>query len=429
MTPATNNSVRISIIGAALSANKGAAAMVETVVARAPEVVGTCQFFLLTTHPDRDRDKVDATSGVEVAGLEPLRLALVEFPVALVAWLLRKCRLPAGWVRTRAGRRIVQSDVVVDVAGISFADGRGIPITVYNAMMTGLPLLLGVPTIKLAQAMGPFATQPNRLLARWILPRLAAVCARGARTRAHVDELGLSNVVDVADLAFGLHENTTVPARVDGAFAAMSTRPVVVMPSAVVRRLVRESKLVARNEIAGADAYVSAMVDLISRLRGVTGRSVVIAPHSYLAGAPEGRMNDGPVCREIAGHLGADAGVVLIDEDLSAAQLRGVISRAEVLITSRFHAMISGLATCTPTVVVGWSHKYREVLDDFGMAEMGLDSSALADPEEIINKVVGVIGQREQLSRQIEAALPAVQERSALNFVTLARVLAESRRP
>lgn len=428
MTRAPDSPVRISIIGAALSANKGAAAMVETVVARAPEVVGNCQFSLLTTHPDRDRSKIEAHSAVEVVGLEPLRLALVEFPVALLAWVLRMCRLPTRWVRTRAGRRILQSDVVVDVAGISFADGRGIPITVYNAMMTGLPLLLGIPTIKLAQAMGPFATQPNRLLARWILPQLAAVCARGARTRAHVDELGLTNVVDVADLAFGLQENTSVPSAVDGALAAMSSRPVVVMPSAVVRRLVRDSGLAVTKEIAGADVYVSAMVDLISRLRVATGRSVVIAPHSYLAGASEGRMNDGPVCREIAEHLRADAGVVLIDEDLTAAQLRGVIARAEVLVTSRFHAMISGLATCTPTVVVGWSHKYREVLDDFEMTEMGLDSSALSHPEDIVDKVVGVIGQREQLSRRIEAALPAVQARSHLNFVTLARVLAESSR-
>jgi polysaccharide pyruvyl transferase WcaK-like protein len=85
--------------------------------------------------------------------------------------------------------------------------------------------------------------------------------------------------------------------------------------------------------------------------------------------------------------------------------------------------MISGLATCTPTVVVGWSHKYREVLDDFGLVEFGMDSTELESPQNIVNKVLDARGRKEEIARQIAARLPDVQERSRRNFAAIASVV------
>jgi colanic acid/amylovoran biosynthesis protein len=399
-------------VGAALSANKGAAAMLETVIAKLPSTMGECSFDILTTYPDADAPKVPVGHHARVVGLQPLRLALVEIPVATLALLARTARLPLGWVRSRACRSILDSSVVVDVAGISFVDGRGIPITIYNTLMTGLPLLLGVPTVKAAQALGPFRTQPNRFLARLILPRLASVCARGARTREHLDTLHLTNVTNVADLAFSLDESENLPDSVMASLAPLRDKFVVVMPSSVVRGLF---------ESTGAD-YVSAVATLIRKIRSTTGLAVVIAPHSYRVGHPEGRMNDGPVCQQVTVALSDDDMVIGIDEDLSAGELRHLIGLGQVLVTSRFHAMISGLSTCTPTVVVGWSHKYREVLDDFGLAEFGMDSAALSTPDEIVDQVQRCISNASVIEMQIRQALPAVKERSALNFSIIAGV-------
>ncbi|MEY4252461.1 MAG: hypothetical protein RL691_1342, partial [Actinomycetota bacterium] len=222
------------IVGAALSANKGAAAMAESVVEHLHEYVGPAQFTLLTTYPKDDVSKTRDMQDVNVLGLEPLRLACVEFPLALLAAISRVLHIPRGWIRSRGCRAILDSDCVIDVAGISFVDGRGIPITVYNALMTAVPLLLGTPTVKAAQAMGPFRTQPNRVLAKLILPHLAAVCARGAGTREHLDELRLKNVHDVADLAFTLPTANALPASIEERIAHCRNQYVLVMPSSVV---------------------------------------------------------------------------------------------------------------------------------------------------------------------------------------------------
>jgi polysaccharide pyruvyl transferase WcaK-like protein len=402
--------VRIAIIGAALSANKGAAAMVESVMARLPTEMGACHFDVLTTYPEADASRVPEGVDAAVVGLQPLRLALVEFPIACLAFVMRKIRLPLFWVRTRGCRTMLDSTVVVDVAGISFADGRGFAIVVYNALMTGVPLLLGVPVVKAAQALGPFQTTPNKWLAPLVLRRVTTVCARGARTRDHLDSLGGVNAVDVADLAFSLDEAAGLSDAVSSVIGSIDANFIVVMPSAVVRGIF---------ESTGGD-YVAAMASLITEIRSKTGRSVVIAPHSYRAGLPEGRMNDGPVCREVANACAAESQVLGLDFDLTAGELRHLVALSSVLVTSRFHAMISGLATSTPTVVVGWSHKYREVLDDFGLSSLGLDSSALNQPSEIADIVGRVLSTRDELSQQISAALPAVKVRSLRNFSAIA---------
>jgi polysaccharide pyruvyl transferase WcaK-like protein len=305
---------------------------------------------------------------------------------------------------------MLDSAVVVDVAGISFADGRGFAIVVYNALMTGVPLLLGVPVVKAAQALGPFQTTPNKWLAPLVLRRVKTVCARGARTREHLDSLGGVNAVDVADLAFSLDEAAGLAGAVSTALGSIDSNFIVVMPSAVVKGIYES-----------ADGnYVSAMASLVSEIRSKTGRSVVIAPHSYRAGLPEGRMNDGPVCREVAEACAGDSQVLGLDFDLTAGELRHLVALGSVLVTSRFHAMISGLATSTPTVVVGWSHKYREVLDDFGLSSLGLDSMALNNPSEIADVVARVLSTRDELSQQITDALPAVKVRSLRNFSAIA---------
>ena len=405
--------VRIAIIGAALSANKGAAAMVESVMARLPSEMGECHFDVLTTYPEADESRVPEGVDAAVVGLQPLRLALVEFPIACLALVARTLRLPLFWVRSRGCRTMLDSAVVVDVAGISFADGRGFAIVVYNALMTGVPLLLGVPVVKAAQALGPFQSMPNKWLAPLVLRRVKTVCARGARTREHLDSLGGVNAVDVADLAFSLDEAAGLPIEVSSALGSIDSNFIVVMPSAVVRGIF---------EAKGGD-YVTAMASLVSEIRNKTGRSVVIAPHSYRAGLPEGRMNDGPVCREVASACAGDIQVLGLDADLTAGELRHLVALSSVLVTSRFHAMISGLATSTPTVVVGWSHKYKEVLDDFGLSSLGLDSSALNNPSEIADVVARVLSTRDELSQQISAGLPAVKIRSLRNFSAIAEAV------
>jgi colanic acid/amylovoran biosynthesis protein len=383
---------RIATLGAALSANRGAASMLQAVIDNVPDA----RFSVLTTFPADDRDEPHDDRATIVSA-EPLELALLLWPLGLLIALLRVCRLPWRWLCVRpALRHLRDADLVVDVAGISFADGRGIPIVVYNALMTSLPLLLGRPTVKLSQAMGPFRSPINRTLARLVLPRLDAVCARGTGTEAHCAELGLTNVVPAADLAFTM---ASPPAR------AFAPPTVGFAPSGVVHGYC---------EKAGID-YPALLAGVIDRLVAERDVDVVVFPHSSRRRVTGGRMDDRPVCRLVFERTRPTDRVTLVDEPLDHHELRALIAGCELLVTSRFHAMISALATTTPVLVVGWSHKYREVLDELGLEGCEVDWRA-ADSDVVFDRTTDLLARRDQVRATIAAALPAVQARSARNY-------------
>lgn len=389
---------RIATLGAAFSANRGAASMLQALVDNLPDRLGDCRFSVLTTYPADDRaERVDER--VEIVSARPVELAALLWPLALLAGALRVVRLPWRWLCIPAGlRHLRDADVVVDVAGISFVDGRGAPIVIYNALMTSLPLLLGRPTVKASQAMGPFGSRLNRTLARLVLPRLRAVCARGAGTEAHLADLNLDNVQPAADLAFTM--------RMPADAVVRNERPTVgLAPSAVVKGYCDD---------AGID-YVALVGSLADRLLD-DGLDVLVLPHSSRPRVTGGRMDDRPVTRAV--HASSPR-TRLIDDPLGPVELRGLIAGLDLLVTSRFHAMISALATTTPVLVVGWSHKYAEVLDEFGLDGCVFDWRD-ADADALAMRAKDLLARGDEIRSTIAAALPAVTARSARNYEVIA---------
>jgi colanic acid/amylovoran biosynthesis protein len=410
---AATRPVRVATIGAALSANKCAAAMLRTVVEVLPEHLGPCRFAVLSTYPDADGPRADQAS-TRVVPLRPVELVFPVLPLLLLGWLVRRLGGSDRAVAWHpAVRALTTADVVVDLAGVSFVDGRGMPILGYNVLMTGAGLLSGTPVVKCAQALGPFRGRLNRLAARLVLPRVATVVARGERTRTHLDDLGLSNVDEAADLAFLLPvgEDDRTAARAALRAVGVEGHYVTVVPSAVV-----EGYAAAR----GLD-YPQLLARSCERLAADTGGPVVVLAHSARPGAPASRMNDLPLVRAIGDHA-RDPRVVALAEDLEPAVLRSIIGAGEVCVTSRFHAMVAALAETVPVLVVGWSHKYGEVLHDVGLDGWALTYDELT-PETLDARLGALLAEREAIIRTLRTNLPRVIDRARRNLTAIGRVV------
>lgn len=277
-------------LGAAFSANKGAASMLQALIDRLPQLVGPCEITVLTTYPRDDR-AAKPNQDVRVVSLTPRELVFPVIPLAVLVWFSRLLGLSGSpFLRTRSLKAIGEADVVADLAGISFSDGRGLPILAYNILMTGLPLLLGKPTVKCSQAIGPFEDTSTRWAARWILPRLEAVVARGSQTRVYLDSLDLDNVHSGDDLAFLMRVDDSAEKIAAQALDPVGDRRFVcVAPSAVVDEYCKQ---------IGVD-YEGLMGDFCDWLAQERGLGVALIAHSFRDTGRQSRMNDMPLCERL----------------------------------------------------------------------------------------------------------------------------------
>ncbi len=348
----------VSIIGATLSGNKGAAAMLQSVLENLPPLVEQVHFDVLSVYPEQD-ELLNDDERVQIVPAKPLAL-LLAVPLAMVWVVLRWLRLPPRLLRrVPLLLALERSDLLIDLSGISFSDGRVVEL-VYNVVCILPALLLGKKIMKYSQAMGPFETTLNRWAARTLLPRMSVNVARGQRTLAHLQALGLENVALCADAAFLIHERQ----------APQTGAALLALKRSDGRQIVgisASSVVHAYCERRDVD-YPAILADFANRVIE-EGYSVWLIAHAVRKSRQGGRTDDTHTCQAVYDALRDKQHCRLIVEDHAPETLRAIIGECDFFVASRFHAMVSSLARGVPTIVTGWSHKYVEVLEMFELEE------------------------------------------------------------
>jgi polysaccharide pyruvyl transferase WcaK-like protein len=397
---------RICILGVTVSGNKGGEAMLYSIMHNMERLAGPCVYDLISVYPAQDRRRRLPANLRIVAGKALTMLGFV-LPVTLVAWPLRRLAI----VRRCVGglpvfRSIRRADVVIDCSGIAFMDGRGAALLLYNLSLCLPAVLLGRPIIKVAQALGPFERSLNRCCARLALRRMDRVIARGATTGEHLRQLGLTNYEVCADTAFVMPVGAAATAEaVDILRAAASGRDLVgLSPSTVVDDACRGRGV----DYAGILARFAE--DLVEQ-----GYGVVLIPHSIRPLATTRKNNDILVCRAVIERMKSDRHVLLVDRDLDAGALRALIGRMRFCVVSRFHAMVSALAVKTPLLLIGWSHKYREVMRMFDLEDLAMGYEELS-PAALADRFARLVAAEAAVRAKLEDRLPAAEAGAMRNF-------------
>ena len=195
--------ITVGIVGGSISGNKGAEAMLTTSIRLIQKRIPDARFVVFSPYPKLDLPRAGNYRNVEVADGGPAALVLKHFPLSVLDSLLRP--IGVGVRRWSKPVRLLQEcDILLDVAGISFSDGREVYLP-FNVLTIWPAMRLKVPVVKFSQACGPFRHRLNRWLARRILPRCQKIFARGAQTAEHLRQIGVEALV-TPDLAFGLNE-------------------------------------------------------------------------------------------------------------------------------------------------------------------------------------------------------------------------------
>lgn len=401
-----------AVIGGTLWGNRGAEAMVVTTIGRVRDRDPDARFIVMSYMAERDRELV-TDPAVAVLDAGPKVSVLVHLPFAMLCWLLSLLRIR--WpdvLLPRSVRLLRGCRALFDVSGISFHDGR-LAVVAYNVVCLWPAMLLRVPVIRLSQAMGPFEQALNRVPARQMLRRATYTFARGRRTAEYLRDLDSSaeRWSVSADVAFAYRDGDSLTRENEELVEQVATHLAQVRDRGQQIVALVPSSLVLKKMQARDEDYLAILRSVINHLHE-RHRHVVLVPNATRAGVDTMRNNDVAVIERLRASIESDAegidheGLTYVDFDLNTAGIRALIADCELVITSRFHAMVASLSLGVPTLVMGWSHKYEEVLEMFGCEADAID---FTEADGALHAMIDrLIDDNADVRRRIAAALPDV---------------------
>lgn len=235
----------------------------------------------------------------------------------------------------------------------------------------------------LPQAFGPFKTILARERIEIVLEYADLVYAR--------DQSSYSYLIDIC----GNHENIRVAPDFTCLYSPdISHRLYTDVHDAIA--IIPNNKMVTHTNSETAAKYKNFLIDFCKWVNQKNER-LVILNH-------EGN-EDFDLIQEIMPNLGFEC---ICLNGLDAKEIKGVIGELKLLVSSRFHGLVSGLNQGVPSFCTGWSHKYSELLKDYSLPHNCIDvksyESAFAKFESVLkfeNKYVpqeDIIQKNKQLS-------------------------------
>lgn len=417
--------ITVAITEASYSGNKGAAAMLQSSIRQLHDVYGErLNVNLMSVYPADDRKQVPFDF-VKVVPAKPEKVLAIAFPCAIAYWLFRwlppvkKILLKQPILKAYS-----KTDLALSEAGVAFVDSRGFVMNMYAFVCSAIPMLMGVPVVRYSQALGTFKNGMNRFLAKRILPKCRKIIARGEITRENLEGIGVTeNVTVCADGAFTMADDPAMAEKVGKLWEEdpfFRGDMVGLSVSNVVNNKCAEK---------GLD-YPKVIAEFIGELNKA-GYHVLIIANAARLNSEKTRNNDLMLGDKIYAACGDHDAVRWYHEEMTAEELREHIGRCRFLVASRFHSMIAGLERRVPVMLVGWSHKYKEVLDMFGLGEYAADFSALSR-ETLMSGFEKLKADEGLIREKLEAHIGEVKESSLKNIriacEELDRTVAEGKR-
>lgn len=408
-----NSTLRVAVSGVSRTGNLGGIAMLLTVLQELKRRIPSIAINLLSINPALD-NAAPPIPGIRIIPAHWSKLVAIYLPLALLAPFARRL-----WSADRILRRIPyfkalhESQILVDISGIAFVDGRGPALTCYNLACFVPALMLNRPVCKLSQTIGPLRHRVNRAIAAWALNKCDVVVARGSRS-AEALSSATRHRTSLPDITFCLEVTSEAKSYADRflAEAGIITPAAFISPSRVL-------------EIEGARHGINVseiFSGVISSLQD-EGVPVVLLAHSRADGIS--KNDDVATCGTILTLLGARANRLVFVTPPGPIEARALIARADIFVGCRYHALVSAYASAIPSLAVSWNHKYRDLAEMFGCAEQLITAESLS-LLQMRAKIEQLRKDRAEIRNRILARLPQVREGATRNFELVTQVISLS---
>lgn len=284
---------------------------------------------------------------------------------------------------------VKNADYFIDGSGLFFSDKWNYSEnTVWHLeKMLQRQYRNGTKIVYLPQGFGPLEHRNTKRLIQSLNRYASVIMPRESVSFNYLKESGLIDMKKV-------HKFTDFTSLVEGKFPEGYERlkdGICIIPN---MRMVDKGA-------TNIDNYFDIITTVYSEAKKVNKPIYILNHEGYL---------DEKLSYQLRDHLGGNVEVVT---RLNALQVKGLISSAYLVITSRFHGLASALNSAVPCLATSWSHKYEELYKDYGMSDCLLP---LDNNEAVAEMVASILVRdnnveiRRHLGRQKEHIQEATRE-------------------
>lgn len=237
-----------------------------------------------------------------------------------------------------------------DYGGDGFSDIYGDRDFLNRMNQTFLLWKSNVPLIMLPQTIGPFEKKENYDMAVKIMRYAKEIYVRDGKFVKELERLGLKYTQTKDISSFMQPEPWDI---------RIAMNPIGL----------NVSGLAYCNTFHGLEGQFDVYPELIERIIDyfrTKGCTVYLIPHSYTYNAPDDN-DDMLACRQTYQRLADKSNVVLVDKDMTAPQVKYIISKMTFFIGARMHANFAAIYTGVPVFGTAYSYKFEGAFNANGL--------------------------------------------------------------
>lgn len=294
--------------------------------------------------------------------------------------------------RAKIGKQFTSMDMMIDISGFSYSDQWGYKPTKHAAFLASYYKKRNKKVFLMPQAFGPFETDAIRLEIQKLINFTDRVWVRDKRSYEYlIKAVGENTKIRRAP---DITQNFKVTSNAQQKFYKQKSR-LAIIPNV---------RMKAATSFQNITEYVGILEQAASSPK--IEETVVIIHDD--TGEDYDLVRTSTKLRKL---------IVINLSD--AEELKKKISEFDLVISSRYHGLIAALSQNIPVISIGWSHKYVELMNEYG-----LEKYHISDNATDVNMLINELSQPEKLG-EISAAIRKKNNENFDDLETLWRELGE----
>ncbi len=313
-----------------------------------------------------------------------------------------------------------KADIIIHLGADGYSDQStgGSLSTLTHSYQLFLGYILRKPVVLCAVTVGPFNFLWSRKLVKLVLDRVSFITPRESITHNYLNELKVkSQMFLVSDLAFLM--NPASEKRVDFILnqkGLLNGKPLAcLVPSDIIYKKISGSQ----DEKTKHEIYIKAMANVIDYLTN-KGFEVILVPQVV-----HGKHDDVKIIQKI--YNKSKQKPTLIDKDITPQEIKGVLGRCSILVSSKMHSAILATSMGTPTVIIAYGSKVHGIIgsmlkqEDYIIDLRGLDFSVLES--YLHEKIEKCLLEQEKIRNVLLECIPEIKKKSLRNIEIIKKII------